>query len=154
VRVSVDTHIEASPERVWEVLVDWESQPRWMVDARAVEVVGDRREGVGTRLRCPTVLAPGVVVADLLDVVEWDRPRTLGVRHAGPVICGVGAFELRPTGRGTHVVWWEEADPPMGWLGALGGALAEPVLRKRFRRSLAGLKRVAEQRSVRPPAQG
>lgn len=153
-RVSVDTHIEVAPERVWAVLVDWESQPRWMIDARAVRVESDRREGAGTRLRCPTVLAPGVVVADHLEVVEWDPPRTLGVRHAGPLIRGVGAFELRATGHGTHLVWWEEIDPALGLVGALGGVLAEPALRRRFRRSLAGLKRVAEQQSVRPPARG
>lgn len=149
-RVSVDTHIEAPAERVWQVLVDWDLQPRWMVDARTVEVIGDRREGVGTQLRCPTELVFGLVVTDHLEVVEWEPPRLLGVRHTGPVIHGVAAFELEPTPHGTHLRWWEEIDPPLGPVGALGGMLVEPLVRRLFRRSLAGLKRVVEHRSVRP----
>lgn len=143
-RVSVDTHVEAPTERVWAVLVDWEAQPRWMVDARAVEVVGQRREGLGTRLRCPTDLAFGVVVTDQLEVVEWTPPHMLGVRHTGAVIRGVAAFELRATHHGTHLRWWEEIDPPLGPLGWLGGLAAAPLVRRVFRRSLANLKRLAE----------
>lgn len=149
-RVSVDTHIEAPLDRVWEVLTDWETQPRWMADARAVEVVGERRDGVGTQLRCPTELAFGLVITDHLEVVEWEPPRLLGVRHTGPIIHGIAAFELAPTPHGTHLRWWEEIDPPLGPLGALGGLVVEPLVRRLFRRSAAGLKRVVEHRSVRP----
>lgn len=149
-RVAVETHIEAPIERVWEVLTDWEAQPRWMADARAVEVVGERREGVGTQLRCPTELAFGLVIVDHLEVVEWEPPRLLGVRHTGPIIHGVAAFELTSTPHGTHLRWWEEIDPPLGPVGALGGLAAEPLVRRLFHRSLAGLKRVVEHRSVRP----
>lgn len=151
-RVSVDTHVEASPQQVWDVLVDWEIQPQWMVDARAVEVVSEPRAGVGTRLRCPTDLTLGVVITDVLEVVEWHPPHLLGVRHTGPVIRGVAAFELQATPYGTHVRWWEEIDPPLGPLGWVGGRLAAPLVRRVFRRSLARLKRLVEQRRGEPGA--
>lgn len=153
-RVAVDIHVEAPPERVWAVLVDWEAQPRWMVDARAVEVIGDRREGVGTRLRCPTDLVGGLVVVDEFEVVEWKPPRVLGVLHTGWLIRGVGAFELTATDHGTHVRWWEEIVPPLGSLGELAAPLVEPLVARVFRRSLAGLKRAVEHRSVRPGPNG
>jgi carbon monoxide dehydrogenase subunit G len=156
-RVSVQTHVEAPPSRVWQVLTDWEAQPHWMVDARAVEVVGDRREGEGTRLRCPTDLALGLVVTDVLEVVEWHPPHMLGVRHTGGLIQGVAAFELHPTAHGTHLCWWEEIDPPLGPLGWVGGLVAVPLVRRVFCRSLARLKRLVEQGGaqarVPPPGQ-
>ena len=157
VRVAVDTHVEAPPERVWAVLVDWERQSRWMVDARAVEVLSDRREGVGTRVRCPTDLFGLVVIEDELEVIEWRQPVLLGVLHTGRLIRGVAAFELDATEHGTHVRWWEEIEPPLGGLGELAAPLIEPFVRRVFRRSLAGLKRTVEQHSVRPdsaPARG
>lgn len=149
-RVAVDTHIEAPPERVWAVLVDWESQARWMVDARTVTVLGERREGVGTRLRCPTALFGVVEVDDELEVIEWHPPTTLGVRHSGWLIRGVAAFELDRTDHGTHVRWWEEIVAPLGGVGELAAPLVERMVARVFTRSLAGLKRVVEHHSVRP----
>lgn len=151
-RVSVDTHVEAPPRQVWQVLIEWETQPEWMVDARAVEVVGERREGVGTRLRCPTDLACGLVITDVLEVVEWRPPHLLGVRHTGAMIRGVAAFELRATPHGTHLRWWEAIDPPLGPLGWVGGLVAAPLVRRMFRASLGRLKRLVEQRGGEPGA--
>lgn len=150
-RIEASTHIEADPQRVWDVLVDWEAQPRWMVDARLVEVTSAHREGLDVSLRCATDIVAGVVVNDPMIVTEWDEPRVLGVRHTGTVIRGVGAFELAPTPYGTALTWWEEAGVPF-W--AFGEFVADyaivPWVERVFRRSLAGLKRIAESHSVRP----
>jgi uncharacterized protein YndB with AHSA1/START domain len=144
-RIEVSTHIEAPPQRVWDVLVDWERQAEWMDDASRVEVLGGDREGIGVTLRCRTDIL-GVSVNDDLVVTEWRPGEVLGVRHLGWVIRGVAAFELTATSYGTHVAWWEEADVP---LGAIGEALAPPVVtpwvRRVFRRNLANLKRICEQ---------
>lgn len=154
-RIEVSTHVEAAPERVWEVLADWEGQAAWMRDARSVTVLGDQREGPGVRLLCPTNIFGGIVVDDVLIVTEWDPPALLGVAHEGRLIRGVGAFELTPTPQGTHVVWWEEIALPLGQLGEwLAGAAVVAWVERVFRGSLAGLKRLAESRSVRPQASG
>ncbi|CAN5591475.1 MAG: SRPBCC family protein [Euzebyaceae bacterium] len=150
-RVEVATHIQAPPERVWDVLVDWENQPRWMVDARRVSVVSPHREGVGLVLRCPTTIAAGIVVTDVLVVTEWQPQRRIAVRHAGWLIRGYGAFELGPSVDGTDFTWWEEIDAPLGSLGdAVAKALAVPHASRVFRRSLAGLKRRCEEGGVTP----
>jgi uncharacterized protein YndB with AHSA1/START domain len=149
-RVEVSTHIEADVERVWALLVDWESQPRWMVDARSVEVRTERRDGAGTVIWCETDLA-GLVVSDRMEVTEFRPPAVLAVRHTGWIIRGIAAFELEPTEDGTLLVWWEEIDPPLGALGeAVTATLIMPRVRKLFRASLANLKRLAESTSVRP----
>ncbi len=149
-RIEVMTHIEASPERVWAVLTDWEAQPTWMVDARSVEVTSDHREGVGVVLDCLTDLA-GFVVMDRMETIEWDESRVIGVRHLGPLVRGVGAFELLPTDWGVHFTWWEELDPPLGPVGELGATLlVVPFVRRTFRRSIGNLKRLCESQAVRP----
>ena len=143
-RIEASTHVEASARRVWDVLVDWERQPAWMVDARSVEVVSPHREGVEVVLRCRTDIA-GLVITDDMATTSWEPERTLGVRHLGQLVRGVGAFELEPTAHGTLLTWWEEVEGPFGVLGdAVTDVVFVPWIRRTFRRSLANLKRRAE----------
>ncbi len=145
-RIEAQTHIEAPIKHVWARLVDWERQAEWMVDARSVTVLTPHREGSGVEIRCPTRIL-GVVVNDDMAVTEWHPPRVLGVRHLGRLIRGVGAFELDETAYGTRVVWWEEAEVPLGGVGDAAAQLAVvPWVNRVFRRSLAAFKRVCEAR--------
>jgi uncharacterized protein YndB with AHSA1/START domain len=152
-RIEASTHIEVAPARVWEVLTDWESQPQWMQDAHSVTVRTTQREGVGVALRCKMNVAAGLFVADDMVTTDWDDGRLIAIRHTGRLIHGVGAFELRPTPWGTRLVWWEEVEAPFS---AVGEAVAElavvPVIRRRFRSSLAALKRLCESPGATPGA--
>ncbi len=144
-RIEETVHIEAPPAVVWRVLVDWEAQPRWMVDARSVTVLSPQREGAGVVLRCRTDIVAGLVITDDMVVTDWHEGVTVGVRHLDWLMAGVGAFELEPTRHGTRMTWWEELDPPFGVVGdTVAGVLAVPHVRRVFRRSLANLKRVCE----------
>ncbi|HUE90470.1 SRPBCC family protein [Pseudomonas sp.] len=151
-RVEERVHIHRPVERVWDVLVDWESQPDWMHDARSVTVTSPQRTGVGVTIDVPTTLVLGIVVTDEMEVTEWVQGRRIAVRHTGRVIRGSGAFELSPTRRpngaqGTIVTWWEAIDVPLGRMGdAMARSIAVPVVARLFRRSLLTLKRVAEER--------
>jgi carbon monoxide dehydrogenase subunit G len=144
-RLEVTREVDAPPQVVWDVLTRWEEQPRWMLDARAVEVLTPQRRGVGVTVRCPTLLL-GVTVEDVMRVTRYDEPRALEVTHLGNVISGDGGFELEPAGAAaTRLTWWEEIDPPLGRLGAWGATtLVLPVLRRIFGRSLARLGVLAE----------
>lgn len=148
-RVEVSRYIFAPPATVWDVLTDWERQAEWMVDARAVEVVGDRRTGEGVRVRVPTRIV-GVTVPDELEVTGWRERERLGVRHTGRVIRGHAAFDLVATPVGTRVTWWEEIDPPLGAVGDVAGSLlVGPLVQRVFARSLANLKRLCEREARR-----
>lgn len=149
-RIEVATHIAASPERVWEVLTDWEGQPRWMRDARSVTVLSPHREGTDVVVRCMTRIA-GLTVTDDLVTTRWEPSQVLEVRHLGWLIRGVAAFDLEAVAGGTRLVWWEEIDPPVGVLGeAVANVAVVPLVARVFRGSLADLKGLCEASSVRP----
>lgn len=139
----VTTHIDAPVGRVWDVLRDWEGSSAWMIDATTVEVVGERREGVGTRIRAVTVAA-GIPVTDRMVVTGWRPERLIEVRHVGWPVRGVAWFEIAPADGGTRFEWAEELDPPLGPLGELGARVFRGPLERMLRRSAARLKRVCE----------
>lgn len=145
-------HIHRPVADVWAVLTDWESQPEWMQDARAVTVTSPQRTGVGVTMQVPTDIGFGVVVTDDMEVTGWEEHRRISVRHTGGVIRGHGAFEVQPTRRpdgreGTLFTWWEEVDVPLGRVGDTVVQYAVmPWVAAVFRRSLRALKRYAEDR--------
>jgi carbon monoxide dehydrogenase subunit G len=144
-RLEVVQDVAASRQTVWQLLTEWERQPEWMLDAKAVEVLTPAREGIGVTVRCPTNLL-GVTVDDVMRVTGWQEPSYLEVTHLGRVIIGTGAFELEELGPDrSRVTWWEEIDPPLGAVGRWGArTLVLPVIRRIFRRSLARLAALAE----------
>jgi len=115
-----------------------------MVDATAVEVLGEPRRGVGTRIKAVTDIA-GIPLTDLMEVVTWEEGRLITVMHHGWPIRGLAWFELRPALEGgTWFEWAEELDPPLGPLGELGGALLKGPIERVLRRSVMKLKQLAE----------
>lgn len=141
-RVLVD--VDAPVERVWRLLENWEGSAEWMVDATTVEVLSDRRTGVGTRVRAVTRIA-GVPLTDVMEVVAWEEPRLIAVQHHGWPIRGLAWFELRPSRTGgTWFEWAEELDPPLGPLGELGGLVLRSAIERVLRKSAKKLKQLAE----------
>ncbi|MFN2557916.1 MAG: SRPBCC family protein [Nitriliruptorales bacterium] len=147
-RVEVAREVFAPRQIVWHLLVDWERQAEWMVDARAVEVETASRRGVGVRLKVPTRVL-GVTIEDRLEVTGWNEPRRLEVRHIGALVSGQATFELTPIDHGTGVVWWEEIEVPLGTVGELAAALlVRPYLAWVFRRSLDNFARICRQEAA------
>lgn len=145
-RLEITRHVAAPRQVLWDLLTDWERQPDWMLDAKAVEILTPQRSGEGVTLRCPTNLL-GVTVQDVMRVTGWDEPRYLEVTHLGRIITGYGAFELaEDTPATTELTWWEEVEPPLGRVGEWGAStMVLPVLRRIFGRSLRNLADLAEQ---------
>src|SRR5438445_2174139 len=134
--------MNASPERVWGLLADWEGSAAWMVDATSVVVLGDQREGIGTRVRAVTRIA-GISITDVMTVSAWEPERRLEVLHEGRVIRGRAWFELSPQGSGTRLEWVEDIIPPLGRLGEIGGRVLRAPVELVLRRSLARLAALA-----------
>jgi hypothetical protein len=145
VKVTVGTHLAASPEEVWEVVTRWEEQPRWMVDAGRVEVSGGRRAGLGTRVAATTLVLGLPVLREVLEVTEWVPASRLGLAHRS-LVRGHGEWRLRRTERGTRFLWREELSLPVPVMGELVLRIYRPLMALLMRRSLSNLARVVEAR--------
>jgi len=143
IRVAID--IDATPDRVWEIVEPVERHVDWMHDAVAIRFTGEQTRGVGTEFLCDTKVGP-LKLVDRMEITEWEPSAVMGVRHIG-MVTGTGRFTLEPMdlGRRTRFVWEETLVFPW-WMGGPLGALigGKVVLAAIWRRNLRGLKRLVE----------
>ena len=153
VRLEVSRVLAASPERVWEELVDWPRQDLW-IPLTTVRVTGPRSEGLGTRVTALSGFRLGPVPVGLLDrfvVTGWtppgsqpDRPGELAVLHLGPSFTGEGSFVVEPGPVGCRLVCTEVFSVPGGAPVEAVLRLALPVMRRGFAASLETFARLVE----------
>lgn len=134
--ITIDTSgvLPAPPSVVWKLLIDWENQGDWMLEATDFVVLTSQREGVGVEAEA-TVSIGGLTTRDRVRVSAWEPERRLEIVHDGWV-SGRGEFQLTPRGDATHVLWREELHPPLGVIGALGLLAFRPVMARIFARDL------------------
>jgi Polyketide cyclase / dehydrase and lipid transport len=145
-RIRVRATIDAPRGTVWRRLADIADHVHWMADARAIRFTGERRSGVGTTLECETRIGP-LRTTDVMEVTEWRRGRSLGVRHTG-VVSGVGRFVLGRSRRGRTRITSDERLRFPWWLGGpVAGLVAGPVLRLVWRGNLRRLASLVENRA-------
>ena len=142
VRLRERVAIAAPPERVFAAAVDWELHGRWVLFTKVTAEPGGHR--VGERLVAATRLA-GIGFSDPMEVTRWEPPRTIEVRHFGPVVNGRGIFVVDPAPGGSWLTWTEELALPLGVLGRIGFVLVGPLIRLMLRVSLRRLARLVEQ---------
>ena len=127
-------------EEAWGVLVDWERQADWLRDADRVEVTSPQREGPGVTLAVRTRLFGIPAFVEPIEVVGWDPPRVLSIRHGGPV-AGTGRWMLEPVEGGTRFAWVEEVRLEVPVVGELAASVYAPILGVLMGRAMEGLRR-------------
>jgi hypothetical protein len=144
-RIRVDIEIDASVDDVWRAVEPIERHVDWMVDAVAIRFVGPQTRGVGTEFLCDTRVGP-ITLVDRMEVVEWEPPRRMGVKHTG-IVTGIGVFELEPIDldRRTRFTWIEELRFPWYFGARLGEVVGgRAVMKQIWRRNLRRLKQLVE----------
>ena len=126
-------------EEAWTVLLDWERQADWMPDADRVTVVSEHRDGVGVRLAVRTRLFGVAAFTEPIEVVVWDPPRRLVIRH-GSLVEGSGTWTLDPVEGGTRFTWMEDVRLAVPMAGELAAAAYRPVMRVLMGRAMQGLR--------------
>lgn len=136
-RVSVD--VNASPQRVFDALTDWERQGEWMPGTH-VRVTKGRGDAVGDEILARTAV-PGLRMIgfdDPMRITAWESAARCEVEHLGRVVRGGGVFIVEPRGDGSTFSWVEWIDPPLGVVGQaalrVGGRPTRRVLAVALRR--------------------
>lgn len=143
-QVSLDVIVDAPVERVFEALVQWTEQHRWMLGTRVELRSGDGRS-VGSELAAWTGVGPAGIW-DTMRVTRWEPPYRVDVVHTGRVVRGTGTMEvIALPGDRSRFVWQEGLDLPLGRLGRIGWPVAQPAFRAGVRRSLMVFGRLVEQ---------
>ena len=99
-----------------------------MLDADRVEVVSAHREGVGVRLAVRTRLLGLPAFTEPMEVIGWEPPRRLVLRHGG-LVAGEGTWTLTPEPGGTRFVWTEDVRLGVPMVGEAAARMYAPVLR-------------------------
>ena len=143
--ITVSVEIDATTERVWEVVEPVERHVDWMADAVAIRFTGEQTRGIGTAFECDTKVGP-ITLVDKMEITDWVPRERMGVRHNG-VVTGTGHFSLEPIDldRRTRFTWTEELVFPW-WLGGPIGALVggRVVMGAIWRRNLRALAKIVE----------
>jgi len=136
-----ERRIDASPQRVFRMLVDAERYPTWLGGARDVVVDDDRWPNPGSGFHHEVGVGP-IDVHDSATVVGLEPWRRLDlVVRARPFLVADVRFELEPAGSGSCVRMTER---PRG-LFRLASPFISPLVRLRNDRSLARLSRQLEE---------
>ena len=138
--IKVSIEIEATPEKVWQIVEPIERHVDWMHDAVAIRFTSDQTRGVGTAFLCDTKVGP-IRLTDKMEITEWVPGKAMGVKHIG-IVTGTGVFTLESLSNGTRTLFkWEEKLVFPWFLGGPLGAFVggKIVLRQIWKRNLRGL---------------
>ena len=152
IRLEVSAEIDAPVDAVWDVLVDWTGQSRWIPLTR-VRVTSDRDAGLGVRAEALSGVWLGRIPLGLLDrfiVTSWSPPiadtAEVEILHLGPYFTGEGVFRLAGEEGKTIVSCIEVFSVPGGRPAEWVVRLALPALRTGLASSLRALGAIAEAR--------
>ena len=142
--IQISTHINASPQVLWEELRHIDRHVNWMHDAASITFLSPTSEGIGTQFACLTKVAP-FKTTDIMTITQWVDERTMGVEHVG-LVKGTGTFQIAPKGEGSTITWEESLTFPWWMLGAFGSLFASPILKLIWKKNLQNLKKIVEQK--------
>ena len=142
-RVEESILVEASADRVWEIVSDPAGYPRWMKGITRWDVEGSKRKGLGARYTMRMEIG-SAQVGSLIEIVEWDSPNDM----AWTSVTGLdqrGRWRLRERqGEGTTVTLRLSYQAPGGLLGVISDRVSSPMIRGNLRETLKKLKREVE----------
>lgn len=149
-RFETSTHIDASPQRVFDQITDLASAPQRISAIKRLEVLTDGPMGPGTRWRETRVMF-GREATEEMEITEF-RPGESYTSEAASCGCLYRCtLAVAPEGSGSRLMASFEATP-MTFVARLMGALTMPLMRKAvvkaFDQDLAGIKASVESGSA------
>jgi len=140
--IQISTHINASPQALWEELRHISRHVNWMHDAVSITFTSPATEGVGTKFSCLTKVGP-FKTTDIMTINQWQENETMGVEHVG-LVKGTGTFHIEPHDEGSTITWKESLTFPWWMLGVFGSLFASPILTLIWKKNLQNLRQIVE----------
>jgi hypothetical protein len=124
-RVVYSVDIAAPAQQVFNAVVDWRGQDRWIP---LTTVRAGRQAGiaVGGEIAAYTGIGP-IGFLDTMTITRWDVPHRVDVLHTGNVVKGIGIMTVRSLdAQHSRFYWAEELEVPLGIVGQIGWQLIKP----------------------------
>ncbi len=138
----------ASPQDVWDVLMDPDAYGHWVVGSSHIRAVDPEWPSPGSRFHHSVGVRP-FTLSDHTRVEELDPPRRLVLKaKARPLGTARVELVLRPEGTGTHITMIEGPGDPVS-KPLMANPLSQRLLRARNDESLRRLRRLSEERAFR-----
>lgn len=138
--------IAATPQQVWNELIDWVGQDRW-IPVTTMRVISERAEGIGARIKAQHGLPLGrrrLGISDQMLVTGWEPPYELEVTHLGPWFTGEGVFTIEGRGLRTWLTVRERIKLPGGRPVETAVLAIRPALQRQLAGSLRRFAKVVE----------
>ena len=135
--ISVSETIDATPERVWEVLTDWPGAVRWMNGIESMSIDGETVEGARVHFFTRGQDRESVIV-------HCERGRSVTLRSQQGGVTADYAYAIEPTGESSCRVSLEADCRFSGLQYLLLGPLIGFAIRRTDGGQIAALKRVIE----------
>lgn len=138
--------VNAAPERVWSIVVDFPNMPKWFKGPRKVTSPDAPKTGVGTRRN--VVLGGPLTMQEV--VTHWDENRLFGysVRKGVPGLkAHQGLIEITPMGAGrSRITYSTSLETAIALPGDPVGLVSGTAMNLVIGRALGELKKLAEKR--------
>lgn len=139
------THVDASPEQVFDVLLDPWAYADWVVGAKDVRDVDPGWPAPGSRFHHTVGVGP-IATDDCTEIEQVTPPRRLVLKASvRPLGAARVVLQVMPEDGGSRVTIEEE---PVDGPARAGGAVADGALSLRNSESLRRLRELVETRAV------
>lgn len=125
-RIVYAVDIAAPANVVFDAVVDWRGQDRWIP---LTTVRAGRNAGIAVGGEVAAYTGIGALgFLDTMTITRWDVPHRVDVLHTGSVVKGIGIMTVRSIGPNQSRFYWaEDLEIPLGMVGKIGWALIKPA---------------------------
>jgi len=125
VELSLSVEVKASQQKVFDKIVDWESQGQWMLGTK-VSGTKNNGEGLGGEINAWTGFWK-IGFNDPMVITQWIEPKIVDVKHIGRLVKGTGSMVVEKIDENnSRFIWSESINLPFGFIGKIGWTIIKP----------------------------
>ena len=117
-RIESSVVINASPEKVFAKISDFETAPEWNDSLKEHKITSEKRKGVGVTLHTVSMMSGTRMESDA-EVTEWIENERITVRSTAGNVTFFGSNILKPVPGGTELTMVANYEMPYSILGKI-----------------------------------